>query len=140
MEIEKDFIKREIKKLILLLNSLIGKISGINSNNAGSEIGNINEALKNEFDLSLVRLAKMENSEFIERISELHESNAEKILELIYEIVLKTELVDFGEDFEKTEIIQKGIIMIDFINEKSKTFSIKRMNMKSSLNQLRKVS
>jgi hypothetical protein len=52
MEVEKDFIKREIQKLLLLLNSLIGKISGINSNNAGSEIGDINEALKNEFDLS----------------------------------------------------------------------------------------
>ena len=60
------------------MNSLIGKISGINSNNAGSEIGKINEALKSEFDLSLVRMAKMENSELIEHISKLHESHVEK--------------------------------------------------------------
>jgi hypothetical protein len=135
MEVEKDFIKREIQKLLLLLNSLIGKISGINSNNAGSEIGDINEALKNEFDLSLVRIAKMENSELIEHISKLHESHAEKILELIYEIILKTESVNFGENFEKTEIVQKGIIIIDHINEKSKTFSIERMNMRNYLKQ-----
>jgi hypothetical protein len=135
MEVEKDLIKREIQKLVLLLNSLIGKISGINSNNVGSEIENINEALKNEFDLSLVRIAKMENSELIKHISELHESHADKILELIYEIVLKTKSVNFGEDFEKTQIIQKGIIIIDFINEKSKIFSIKRMNMKSFLKE-----
>ncbi|WP_298780066.1 hypothetical protein [uncultured Polaribacter sp.] len=135
MEVEKDFIKREIQKLLLLLNSLIGKISGINSNNAESEIGDINEALKNEFDLSLVRIAKMENSELIEHISKLHESHAEKILELIYEIILKTESVNFGEDFEKTEIIQKGIMIIDYINEKTKIFSIGRMNMGNYLKQ-----
>ncbi len=135
MEVEKDFIKREIQKLLLLLNSLIGKISGINSNNAESEIGDINEALKNEFDLSLVRIAKMKNSELIEHISELHESHIEKILELIYEIILKTESVNFGEDFEKTKIIQKGIIIIEHINEKSKTFSIERMNMTNFLKQ-----
>jgi hypothetical protein len=135
MEVEKDFIKREIQKLLLLLNSLIGKISGINLNNAESEIGDINEALKNEFDLSLVRIAKMKNSELIEHISKLHESHIEKILELIYEIILKTESVNFGEDFEKTKIIQKGIIIIEHINEKSKTFSIERMNMKNFLKQ-----
>ena len=42
MEVETDFIKREIQKLLLLLNSLIGKISWINSTNAGIEIGNMN--------------------------------------------------------------------------------------------------
>ena len=135
MEVEKDFIKREIQKLLLLLNSLIGKISGINSNNAESEIGDINEALKNEFDLSLVRITKMENSELIEHISKLHESHAEKILKLIYEIILKTESVNFGKDFEKTEIIQKGIMIIDYINEKTKIFSIERMNMRNYLKQ-----
>jgi hypothetical protein len=51
MEIENGLIKREIQKIILLLNSLIEKISGINSNNTKSKIGDINEVLKNKFDL-----------------------------------------------------------------------------------------
>ncbi|MGJ8745094.1 hypothetical protein [Polaribacter sp.] len=135
MEVEKDFIKREIQKLILLLNSLIEKISGINSNNAKSEIGEINEALKSEFDFSLVEIAKMENSDFIEHISKMHESHAEKLSELIYEIVIKTEIVDFGENFKKTKIIKKGITIIHFINENSKTFSLKRMKMLNNLKQ-----
>ena len=135
MEVEKDFIKREIQKLLLLLIHLIGRTGKINSNNVRNEIENINEALKNAFDLSFVRMAKMENSKFIEHISKLHESHIDKILKLIYEIILKIPPESLGEKFEKTKIILKGIIIIDFIDEKSKTFSIERKNMKCFFKQ-----
>ncbi|WP_339895167.1 hypothetical protein [uncultured Algibacter sp.] len=137
MEVEKDLIKREIQKLNLLLNSLIDKISGINSNNAKSGIGEINKDLKNKFDLSLDKITQMENSELIKHISELHESHAEKIVELLYEIVMKTESLDFGENYEKRKIAQKAITIIDFLNQKSETFSMKRINMKNVLQQRR---
>ncbi|MFI1770147.1 hypothetical protein [Thalassobellus citreus] len=133
MEVEKDLIKREIQKLTLTINSLIEKICGLNSNNSKSGIKKISEALKSELDLSLDRIIEMEASELIKHISNLHESHTEKIAELIYEIIIKSETVDFGKKYEKNKFIEKGIIIIDFLNEKSKTFSMKRMNMKNAL-------
>jgi hypothetical protein len=62
-----------------------------------------------------------QNVKFIEHISESNELHVEKISKLIYEIVFKTELVDFRKNFEKTKIIKKGVLIFDFINEKSKT-------------------
>ena len=135
MEIENDFIKREIQRLNLLLTSLIEKISGINLNSAKSGIEETNEALKSEFDLTLTDFTQMENSEFLKRIKKLHESHTEKLLELIYEIVIKTELPDLSDDYNKMKIAQKGILIIDFLNEETNTFSINRMNIKNALQQ-----
>ena len=92
MEVEKDFIKREIQRLTLLLKSLIEKVSGLNSNSGKSGIEDINEALKSEFDLTLRDLTQMENSELLKQIEKLHHSHTEKLAELMYEIVIRTEL------------------------------------------------
>ncbi|TNJ40919.1 hypothetical protein KFZ70_00560 [Tamlana fucoidanivorans] len=135
MEVEKDLIKREIQKLTLLLNSLIEKISGLNSNSSKSGIEEVNETLKSQFDLSLDRISEIETSELINRIAEFHESHTEKIAELIYEVVMQIESTDFGQHCEKSKLAKKGIIIIDFLNEQSNTFSMKRMNIKNALQQ-----
>jgi hypothetical protein len=131
MEVEKDFIKREIQRLTLLLGVLIEKISGLSSNNVKSGIDEINKALKTEFDLTLLKITEMDNSKLSKHITELHESHIEKLAELMHEIVLKIELSD--SNYNKKEIALKGILLIDFLNEKSKTFSIKRSNIKNTL-------
>ncbi len=135
MKIEKDFIKREIQKLTLLLISLIEKINSLNSSNASSGIEEINEALKSEFDLTLRNLTRMGNSELLKQVEKLHESHIEKLAELMYEIVIKAELPDLNEDYDKQKIARKAILLIDFLNEKSNTFSMKRMNIKNVLQQ-----
>ena len=133
MKVEKDFIKREIQKLTLLLSTLIEKISGLNSNNAESGIKEINEALQSEFDLTLQSLTQMENSELLKQVEKLHESHTEKLAELMYQIVIKAELPDSNEDYDKRKIARKAILLIDFLNEKSYTFSMNRMNIKNVL-------
>jgi hypothetical protein len=131
MEVEKDFIKREIQRLTLLLSALIEKISGLSSKNTKSGIEEVNKALKNEFDLTLLKITKMNNSNLLKHITELHESHIEKLAELMHEIVLKIELSD--SNYNKREIALKGILLINFLNEKSKTFSLKRRNIKNTL-------
>ena len=93
MEVEKDFIKREINKLNLLLASLIEKISGLNSNNAVIGIEETDKALKSEFDLTLGEMEEMENSDLLNRMDKLHESHIEKLVELMYEVVKNPDLV-----------------------------------------------
>lgn len=136
MKVEKDFIEREIQKLNLLLTTLIEKISGLNSNNAKSGIAEVNETLKSEFDLTLQDLTQMENSELVKQVEKLHESHTDKLIELMYQIVIKAELPVSNEDYDKRKIALKTILLIDFLNEKSNTFSMKRMNIKNVLHNL----
>ncbi|OBQ54943.1 hypothetical protein JJL45_03380 [Tamlana sp. s12] len=133
MEVEKDLIKREIQRLTLMLSGLVEKISGLNPNSAKGDIDEVNNALKSQFDLSLEDIAEMSASDVIKKISNLHESHIEKIVELIHEIILKIESSDVDLKFEKTKIAEKGIIIIDFLNENSNTFSMKRMHIKTAL-------
>ena len=133
MKVEKDLILREIQKLTLILTSLINKIGGLNSNNAKSGIKETNEVLKSEFDLTLRSISQMENSELLKHIEEFHKIHIEKLTELMYKIVIKTELPDLSENYDKNKIAQKIILLIDFLNEKTKVFSIKRMNIKNAL-------
>ena len=133
MEVEKDLIKREIQKITLLLNSLIEKVIGLNTKNANSGIEKVNETLKTHFDLSLNKIAEIQNSELIKKISGFHNSHIEKIVELIYEIVMKTELSGLEHNVYKKKLAIKGIVMIDFLNKQSNTFSIKRMHIKNKL-------
>lgn len=135
MEVEKDFIKREINKLNLLLASLIEKISGLNSNNAVIGIEETDKALKSEFDLTLGEMEEMENSDLLNRMDKLHESHIEKLVELMYEVVKNPDLVYYGENYKKNEFVQKAILLIDLLDKKSKTFSLKRMKTKSLLQQ-----
>ncbi|AUS05226.1 hypothetical protein [Pseudotamlana carrageenivorans] len=135
MEVEKDLIKREIQRLTLMLSGLVEKISGLNPNSAKGGIDEVNNALKSQFDLSLEDITEMSASDVIKNISNLHESHIEKIAELIHEIILKIESSDVDLKFEKTKIAEKGIIIIDFLNENSNTFSMKRMHIKTALQQ-----
>lgn len=133
MGIEKDFLKRETEKLSLLLSSLIEKISGLNSNNAKNNIEKVNEALINEFDLDIKELPNLKNSELLKRMENIQLSHLEKLAELLYAMVSKSEFIDFNESSSKIKITKKAILLIDLLNEKSSTFSIKRMHMKNAL-------
>ncbi|MCG2431756.1 hypothetical protein [Aequorivita xiaoshiensis] len=133
MEIEKDYIKREIQKLNLILVSLIDKISGINSSNANNEISSINEVLEKEFDLTLEKISNINTTDLIKHISTLHESHIEKIVKLLYQFVVKIQSLDLKENYELNKTAEKGIIIIEFLNQKSKLFSVERMNMKKTL-------
>ncbi len=135
MEIEKDFLKREIQRLTLLITSLIEKISGLNANTAQSGIEQINETLISEFDLTLQKIAVMEDSALLKEITDLHESHILKLTEVIYEIIKSPVISDLIKRYEKKKLAQKTILLIDFLDERSKVFSMKRMNIKKALQQ-----
>ena len=138
MEVKKDFIEREIQKLTLLLIDLIDKIKGLNSNNAESGIQETNKVLKSEFDLTLREIIQMENSELLKYITDLHELHIEKLTELIYEVVRKIYLSDseLSKKQEKEKLVQKSILLLNYLDEKSNIFSIKRMELKNALQAL----
>ena len=127
MQQEKDFIQREIQRLTLLLNKLIGKALGLDIDGFDQGIQNIESDLKSEFDLSLREILEMENSELIAHIRELDEQHLEKIAELI-SILVKNPKTE-----NRNQLAKKGIVLLDFLDSHSKTFSLKRMELKNTL-------
>ncbi|GAA4289992.1 hypothetical protein [Aestuariibaculum suncheonense] len=133
MAVEKDFIKREVEKLILLLTSLIEKVSGINSSNAQRGIEEVNQVLKIQFDLTLKDFTLLDDEDILKRITNMHDSHIDKTIELIYAFVQNSELDGVSEVYDKGTLSAKAILLIDYLNEKSNTFSMKRMSLKKTL-------
>jgi len=129
MQQEKDYILREIQRLTLLLTKLIGKALRLNPNEFEQETQNIESDLKTEFDLTLREISKMEDSVLLERIHKLNEEHLEKLAELIC-VLLNNKQTEY-----ENRLAQKGIVILNFLDSKSKTFSFKRIELKNTLQQ-----
>ena len=129
MQQEKDYIQREIQRLTLLLSKLIGKALGLETMDFEQEFQNIESDLKNEFDLSLTEISKMGDLELAEKLNELDKVHLEKLAELIT-VLVNSPQIEFGNGLAK-----KGIVILDFLDNDSKTFSLKRMELKNTLQQ-----
>ena len=129
----KDFLLREVQRITLLLKELISKVTGLDSENLSKDLTEIDKKLKNNIDISIKEIINMPENDFIEKFLNINENYLEKLSELIFEIIKKKQS---NFDFDKNELIKKNIIIIETINKKSKTYSLQRMNMKNTLQQL----
>ena len=132
---QKDFLIREIEKLTQVIKKLLGILEDITSENFEIEFGKIDNELCDSFGFSLEELANLENTEFIRRIKDIDENNLELLSILISEITKKIESTTNNSNLNSRELAKKGIVLIDFIDNKSKTFSIDRMNLKKNFQQ-----
>ncbi|MRT15376.1 hypothetical protein F3C99_00205 [Vitellibacter sp. q18] len=133
MEQENDFIKREIQKLTMVMNKLIDKTASAHANTFETVVFETDEKLEENFGLSLKKISAMENVKLIEKVKRIHSELFEKLIELLYQTIQKSEEFTKDFDFEKKEISNKLLLMIEFANEKSNSFSVERMNMKTHL-------
>lgn len=133
MEQENDFIKREVQKLAMVLGKLIDKTASANANAFEAVVFETDEKLEENFGLSLKKISAMENSKLIEEVKRFHSEHFEKLIELIYQTIQKSEEFKKDFDFEIKKLSNKLLLMIDFANDKSNSFSVERMNMKRQL-------
>ncbi|SDG46078.1 hypothetical protein [Psychroflexus sediminis] len=133
MQQSKDYLEREIEKLSLMLISLIEKVTSLNSNSASDELNEIDTTLHGELDLNLSKISEMQEEEFLDHISSLHLSHIEHLSELLYRLVLKMDSSSLKESYDYSKIAKKAILLIDVLDQKSKTFSMKRLQMKEHL-------
>ncbi|WP_010521148.1 hypothetical protein [Aquimarina agarivorans] len=127
MQEEKDFIKREIQKLTLVFQKLIGLIVKIEPKNLENELTTIESDLKRTINLTLKEISEMSEVEFIEKIKFFDEQNLEQLLELIHVIITKS------HKNLKLNLAKKGIVIADYLDKNSKTFSLKRHDFKKAL-------
>lgn len=133
MAVERDFIKREIEKLVLVLTSLIDKMSRLKSGNTQNSMEEVNQTLKSAFDLTLEDFNEMDSQDFLEKIRNLHESHIEKLIELLYTMVQSAELTEVNRNYNKAMLSEKAVLLIDFLHANSTTFSVERMTIKNEL-------
>ena len=131
----RDFLLREIGKLTQLIKRLLGIVEDITAENFDIEFGKVDDDLNGFFGFTFEELTKMENSEFINHIKGIDETNLELLAILISKTVKKLHSTNNNSDLNSKELANKGIVLIDFIDEKSKTFSINRMSLKKELEQ-----
>ncbi len=117
----------------MVLNKLIDKTSSVDSNSFESVVFETNEKLEAYFGFSLNEISTMENSKLIEEVKRFHSEHFEKLIELIYQTIQKSEEFKKDFDFEIKKLSNKLLLMIDFANDKSNSFSVERMNMKRQL-------
>ncbi|MBZ9652189.1 hypothetical protein [Psychroflexus montanilacus] len=133
MQHSKDYLEREVEKLSLMLISLIEKVMGLNANTTSDELDEIDATLQGELDLNLGKVSEMESKEFLDYISDFHETHLKHLSELLYQLVLKTDSQKLNQKLDTPKIADKAILLIDVLDQKSKTFSIERLQMKEHL-------
>ncbi|MWW23916.1 hypothetical protein [Algibacter lectus] len=132
---EKDTLLREIQRLTLLLKTLISKVVDIEPNDIDVAVEETDTVLKSTFDLSLNAISIMPNDDFKSVIKDLNEEHVERLTELIFEVLKKAKQMDKTTGFNTIELIKKNILLINFLDENSDTFSMERMAMKNVLQQ-----
>ncbi|GAA4281637.1 hypothetical protein [Gaetbulibacter aestuarii] len=133
MGLEKDFMERELKKLVLLLTGLIEQVGGLSSKNANETLPDIDSTIQKEFGFTLRDLSKMGDKDLLENAENLHPSALEKLSELLFTLVTNDAFSKIVTDIDKNELAHKTIVIIDFLNDQSDTFSLQRMQMRAVL-------
>ncbi|UMB53542.1 hypothetical protein MKD41_14540 [Lutibacter sp. A64] len=133
MEQRNDLILREIEKLGLVLKKLIKNIHNADSKEIETEINQINETLTSEFNISISSIIKLDNEALLKNINNLHESHLEKLAKLLHEVIKKMNQENKDYGLNRKELTKKAILLIDYIDSNSTTFSIDRMHLKNSL-------
>jgi hypothetical protein len=133
MEQETDYILREVKRVTTFITNLISNISTLSGFEIESGIKETDDFIRKEWNLSFNEIITLNNSEFIIRLKELPEVHLENLAKLLSEITKKINTLELENKYNVTEIANKGILLIDNINEKSKVYSMKRMEIKNDV-------
>ncbi|MBS9773705.1 MAG: hypothetical protein KGV59_00920 [Tenacibaculum sp.] len=135
MEQETDFILKEIKKITYFLSKLISNISTSNNFEIENIINETDEFLKEKWKLSFNEITTLNEIDFLNKLENLPEIHLDKFVELLSEIINKLKTSELQNKYNKNELANKTIVLIDKINKNSKDLSLKRMQIKNNLQQ-----
>ncbi|QWX85594.1 hypothetical protein H0I23_08125 [Cellulophaga sp. HaHaR_3_176] len=129
---KKDLILREIQRLTLLIKELITSVIDIEPEKIDAVVNQIDDVLKVEFNLSLNDISELSNNDLLIKMHQINEVHVDKLILLLFQVIKKS---DQASTFNKPELIKKNILLINYLDESSKVFSVDRMHMKSALKQ-----
>ncbi len=133
MQQESDYLLREVKKLILFITNLISNLNTSNKDALENAIRETDDSIRKKWGISLKEIASVTGCDFINKFNELQEVPIEKLAELLNVFIKKSAELEVNEHYNRKELAEKGILLINILNDKSKTYSIKRMELKKEL-------
>ena len=133
MQQESDYLLREVKKLILFITNLISNLNTSNKDALENVIRETDDSIRKKWGISLKEIASITGCDFINKFNELQEVPIEKLAELLNVFMKKSAELEVNEHYNRKELAKKGILLINILNDKSKTYSIKRMELKKEL-------
>ncbi|UJH66825.1 hypothetical protein [Allomuricauda sp. SCSIO 65647] len=132
MQQEKDYLQREIERMTLFLKTLLRRVAGLNDENFRPEYDQLEKELKEELNFSLNDLYILDQETFEEKLKELHLSHIEKLVELVCEVLKRDRAFRLSQ---KNKIAANTIVMLDYIDKKSSTYSLTRQHLRTSLSK-----
>jgi len=124
---------REIERLSQILSKLISKVSGLKAVDFQVIIKEVNDSLYTEFDLNLDSIIAIDKPNLLAKIKETDKVNLELLTSLLAKIIEKIQDLEKQSDYDIAELSKKAIVLIEYIDHETKTFSIERMNLKKKL-------
>lgn len=129
----KDYLLREIEKLTTFIKKLLNETNDINEVNFENKIENIDTELIGQFGFNLENMSNMTKAEFLEKINLIDVDNAELLTVLLTEILKIKAKLKKETTFNSEKLMNKIIILFDYLDEQTRIFSFKRMELKKDL-------
>ena len=134
---QQDFLLKEIEKISQVLIALIDKITGLGADNFENGIEQIDHSLKEQFDFDILALIELDEGDLLLKLESHSIVNVELLLELIIEIIKKNNLIKDKQQIDSKMLISKGLLIINYLNSKSKDYSIYRNSLHQQLLELK---
>jgi hypothetical protein len=132
----RDYLTREIEKLTAMIKKLLGLINDLDTEIFEVSINEINTDLFEQFGFNLETLTEMPNAEFLSALDKIDPLNTDLFAEALCELSIKINHLKQNTTFNSKELSKKALLALDFLDEKTRTFSFKRMELKKELQQL----
>ncbi len=129
----RDFLMKEIENLTHILSKLVSKVSGLKAVDFEVIIKEINDDLSSNFEFTLDELISSDKSIILEKIEKRDIINVELLPNLLSGIIDKIKELKRENDYNIDELSKKAIIIIEYIDAETKTFSMSRMDLKKKL-------
>ncbi len=136
---QEDYLMREIEKITRLLKDLLSKVSFLNPDNFTSVIKYSDDVLTGMFDFSADTVKDLDKSEFLKKIEKTDYSNIELLAELFLKLSYKITENKKDNEYNVSELLDKAMFMTELIDTKTKTFSLKRTNLKNEILKLKDI-
>jgi len=126
---------KEIENLTHILSKLVSKVSGLKAVDFEVIIKEINDDLSSNFEFTLDELISSDKSIILEKIEKRDIINVELLPNLLSGIIDKIKELKRENDYNIDELSKKAIIIIEYIDAETKTFSMSRMDLKKKLHE-----
>jgi len=130
---QRDYFMRQIEGILKMLIGVTQKAFGLQTNNFVLGMSQIDQDLINQLDLSIDDIIKIKESDLLNKLKETGQENIYVLVEFLALLVKKIKEVKKEKDYNLKELINKGVVLIDFLDNETKTYSLKRVTLKKEL-------